>query len=143
MRAIRETDSFEIVYSYVELTQGFYLDGLGYFTSLNDRKDMLSKICNNLNACTSIVLTLEGAKKVLKDNGYAYTSIELKRACRFFIRNYSPVCFTKNTYNAGFKFTAIYYLDFTILIVFSIRFTLLSNYNFNSIFITIFYYTLF
>ena len=67
MRAIRETDSFEIVYSYVELTQGFYLDGLGYFTSLNDRKDMLSKICNNLNACTSIVLTLDGAKKVLKD----------------------------------------------------------------------------
>ena len=116
MRAIRETDSFEVVYSYVELTQGFYLDGLGYFTSLNDRKDMLSKICNNLNVCTPIVLTLEGAKKVLKDNGYAYTSTELKRACRFFIRNYSPVCFTKNTYNAGFKFTSIYYLDFNSMI---------------------------
>lgn len=112
MRAIRETDSFEVVYSYVELVQGFYLDGLGYFTSLNDRKDMLSKICKNLNACTPIVLTIEGAKKVLKDNGYAYTSTELKRQCRFFIRNYSPVCLTKNTYNAGFKFTSVYNLNF-------------------------------
>ena len=77
MRAIRETENFEIVYSYVELVQGFYLDGLGYFTSLNDRKDMLSKICNNLNACTPIVLTLDGAKKVLKDNGYGHTNVEL------------------------------------------------------------------
>ena len=116
MRAIRETENFEIVYSYVELVQGFYLDGLGYFTSLNDRKDMLSKICNNLNACTPIVLTLDGAKKVLKDNGYSHTNVELKRACRFFIRNYSPVCLTKNTYNAGFKFTSIYYLDFNSMI---------------------------
>ena len=116
MRAIRETENFEIVYSYVELVQGFYLDGLGYFTSLNDRKDMLSKICNNLNACTPIVLTLDGAKKVLKDNGYGHTNVELKRACRFFIRNYSPVCLIKNTYNAGFKFTSIYYLDFNSMI---------------------------
>jgi hypothetical protein len=116
MKAVRETESFRVIYSYVELAQGFYLDGLGYFKSLNERFDMLSKICSDLSVCTPIVLTLDGAKKVLKDNGYAYTNIELKRACRFFIRNYSPVCFTKNTYNAGFKFTSIYYLNFNDMI---------------------------
>ena len=32
MKAIRETESFRIIYSYVELAQGFYLDGIGYLS---------------------------------------------------------------------------------------------------------------
>lgn len=112
MKAKRNSDKFDIVYSYVELAEGFYLDGLGYFSSIEERKIMLSKIENNFNNIVPIVLNLEGAKKVLKDNEYEYSNTELKRACRFFIRNYCPICLTKNTYNAGFKFSSVIYLDF-------------------------------
>ena len=96
-----------IYYSFVQLCEGFYLDSCSYFVSLNEREALFNNIGCDISKCVPWVLSIEGARKVLKDNDYEYSNAMLKGFCRYFIRHLCPVMLVKNDLNAGYKFTSI------------------------------------
>lgn len=103
---IKGTDNFKIHYTLLQLCNGLYLDMFGYLRDLNEREPLLSELGFSKLTCVSLSLTVDGAKKVLKDNGYTYNNTILKQYCRYFIRNHCPVMLIKNIDNAGYKFTS-------------------------------------
>ena len=105
----------ELIYSYVMLSTGFNLDAKGYFKGdYTERLDLIHQGYPRIDKkyVSTLILTVEGAEKVLKDNGYSYSDIGLKRQCRFYIRNYLPVCVIRS--EIGKKLTSIIGVDYII-----------------------------
>lgn len=96
MKAGKSVDRpMELIYSYVMLSNGFNLDAKGYFKGdYSERLDLIHQGYPRIDKkyVSTFILTVEGAEKVLKDNGYNYSDTGLKRQCRFYLRNYIPVC---------------------------------------------------
>lgn len=74
-----------VAYSCIQVVPGLYLDYYGYFMHFGDRPEMF-----NYKTITPLILSYDGAKKVLRDCDIKVTDTKDKKLCREWLRNHTP-----------------------------------------------------